>query len=300
MKKFAVVGIGRNCIDHLAVLESMPRVDTKVPMLDYRLVAGGQSSTAMVALARLGLKVACVGVVGDDSSGRLVIEELEKEGVDTSNVVVEKGMPTPLALILVDKNTGRRTIAYLDSAKGRLERRRVNVEEIFSARCLLIDPYGTQLGLEISREARERGIIVVYDAEHMVEGFQKMISSSDYVVGSADVIETIGAGDAREALEKLFSSGPRAAVITLGEGGCVALSSEGFISRPAFKIEVLDTTAAGDAFHAGFAYGLLQNWELKKILEFSNAMGALVCRGLGGRESLPTLKEVKKFLSRPG
>lgn len=298
MNKFAAVGIGRNCVDHLAVVKSMPRVDAKVPMLDYRLAAGGQSSTAMVALSRLGLRVACAGVVGDDWAGRYLIGELEKEGVDASNVVIEKGMTTPVALILVDEKSGRRTIAYLDSAKGRLELGRLNREKILSADCLLIDPYGTRLGLEISREAKEKGIIIIYDAEHSVDGFREMISSSDYVVGSTDVIETLGARDPNEALEKLLARGPRAAVITMGQEGCVALSSRGFISRPAFEIEAVDTTAAGDAFHAGFAYGVLRNWPLEETLRFASALGALVCRGLGGRETLPDLSEVQDFLSR--
>ena len=293
---FDVIGIGRSCMDHLALLEAMPRIDSKVPMVRYRMVGGGQTATAMVALSRLGLKVAYIGKVGDDAGGRLVVDGLEKEGVDTSGVILERGVPTPIALIFVDGETGRRTIAYLDSMNDGLTLDRVDVEKILSARCLLIDPQETLLGVQISGEAKRRGVTLIYDAEHMVEGFREMLSCCDYVIGSEDVIEVVGGNCPEEALEKLFSLGQKAAVITLGERGCVAVSSEGLIRKPAFSLDVVDTTAAGDAFHAGFAYSVLKEWDIEKTLEFSNAMGALACRGLGGRESLPTIEEVMELL----
>lgn len=298
---YDVIGIGRSCIDHLALLESMPPVDGKVPMVRYRTVGGGQTATAMVALSRLGLNVAYFGRVGDDGRGRRVLEELEGEGVDTSGVFIEEGGSTPVALIFVDGGTGTRTIAFLDSMSAGLPPDRVDVEALLSARCLLIDPQETLLGVRIAGEARRRGIRIIYDAEHMVAGFREMLSCCDYVVGSEDVAGVLGAKSPEEALEELFSYGPRAAAITLGERGSVCLSSDGLLRTPAFKVEVTDTTAAGDAFHAGFAYSVLKGWELERTLEFSNALGALACRGLGGRESLPALDEVMELVGRrPG
>jgi len=293
---FDVIGIGRSCMDHLALLEAMPRIDSKVPMVRYRMVGGGQTATAMVALSRLGLKTAYIGKVGDDAGGRQVVDGLEKEGVDTSGVVIEKGVATPVALIFVDGETGRRTIAYLDSMNDGLTVDMVDVEKILSARCLLIDPQETLLGVQISGEAKRRGVTLIYDAEHKVEGFREMLSCCDYVIGSEDVVGVMEAGGPGEALEQIFSCGPKAAVITLGERGCVAVSSEGFIRKPAFSVDVVDTTAAGDAFHAGFSYSVLKGWDIEKTLEFSNAMGALACRGLGGRESLPAIEEVMELL----
>ncbi len=293
---FDVIGIGRSCIDYLAVVESLPPRDSKVPVLDYRREEGGQSSTAMVALARLGLKAAYAGVVGDDPEGRLLIEGLEKEGVDTSNVLVAEGERTPVALILVEAGKGTRTIAYLDSPEGDLSGSGVDRTKLLDTKCLMIDPYGTKVGVEIAGEAKKKGVTVIYDAEHPVEGFSEMVAASDYVVGSEAVIKTIGSKTPEEALKKLLSLGPKAAVITLGEEGCLALTVDGPVRKPAFQVKVVDTTAAGDAFHAGFAYGLLQGWELDKILDFASALGGLVCRGLGGRQTLPSLEEALQFL----
>lgn len=295
-KKFDVVGIGRNCVDHLAVLSSFPSPDAKLPMKEYRVVGGGQATTALAALARLGLNTAYVGVVGDDAGGWLVLEGLRTEGVDVSSVVIDKNAETPVALIFVDEAAGTRTIAYQPTSPGRLSPSAVDMDLILSARCLMVDPHETLFGLEISKEARERGIPLIYDAEHLTDGFYEMLSVCDYVVGSSEVIRTLGLSTPEEALKKLLSYGPQASVITLGPAGSTALTQNGFYRRPAYPVRVIDTTAAGDAFHAGFAYGILRGWSMDKILDFSNAMGALVCRGLGGRETLPSLGEVREFL----
>jgi sulfofructose kinase len=295
-KKFDVVGIGRNCVDYLAVLPTLPEPDSKVPMKELRMVGGGQATTALVALSRLGLKTAYVGVVGDDPGGCLVLDGLQREGVDFSNVVVAGDISTPVALIFVDESASTRTIAYQPTSPGRLKPSMIDMDRILSARCLMIDPHETLFGLEISPAAKGRGIPIIYDAEHLTDGFYEMLGVADYIVGSEDVIRIMGSGSPEEALEKLLSYGARAAVITLGSRGSVALTEDGFIRGAAYRIEVVDTTAAGDAFHAGFTYGVLQGWGMEEILGFSNAMGAMVCRGLGGRETLPSLEEVRWFM----
>jgi len=260
------------------------------------MVGGGQATTALVALSRLGLKTAYMGVVGDDPAGRLVLDGLRREGVDLTNVVVDGDLPTPVALIFVDEASGTRTIAYQPTSPDRLKHAAINIEIVLSARCLMIDPHETLFGLELAPLAKARGIPIIYDAEHLAEGFYEMLAAADYIIGSEDVIQTLEAVTPEEALKRLLSFGARAAVITLGAKGSIALTANGLIRCPAYRIEVVDTTAAGDAFHAGFAYGILKGWELKKILTFSNAMGALVCRALGGRESLPSLEEIHEFL----
>lgn len=295
-ESFDVVGIGRNCVDYLALVPCLPPPDAKVPMKEYRVVGGGQATTAMAALSRLGLKTAYVGVVGDDPGGKLVLSGLEEYGVDVSSVVVEKGGETPAALVFVDQAAQTRTIAYQPTAPGRLSLSSVDPEFILSGRCLLVDPHETLFGLEMAGEAKKRGIPVIYDAEHMSEGFTEMLSAADYVVGSEDVVETLNASGVEEALKIIFAAGPQAAVITLGSEGAIALTPEGLFRRPAFRVPVVDTTAAGDAFHAGFTYSILRGWDMNRTLDFANALGALVCRGLGGRETLPTLSETLELM----
>lgn len=141
-----------------------------------------------------------------------------------------------------------------------------------STRCLLIDPHEPLFGLEIASEAKARDIPIIFDVEHHTPGLYEMIGVSDYVIGAEEAIRTLGVNTPEEALKKAVSFGPRAAVITPGAKGSIAMADKKIIRHSAFQVEVIGTTAAGDAFHAGFAYGLLQNWDLMDILNFSNAM----------------------------
>ena len=294
--RFDVVGIGRNCVDYLALLSRLPPRDSKVPMEEFLITGGGQATTALAALSRLGVRTAYLGVFGGDRNGRMIREELEAAGVDISGAVVAPDLSTPAALILVDRETAGRTIAYQSTPPGRLRPEDVDIEIILSSRCLLIDPHATLFGLSIAARVREEGIPIIYDAEHSTEGLEEMLAAADYIVASRDIVENLGLNSVMEALDYLWSFSPRAAVITLGKEGALARDSAGILRKPAFTVTVVDTTAAGDAFHAGFAYGVLKNWDLGRILEFSNAVGALVCRGLGGRQTLPTLSEVETLL----
>ncbi|MCZ6679310.1 MAG: PfkB family carbohydrate kinase [Candidatus Poribacteria bacterium] len=98
-------------------------------------------------------------------------------------------------------------------------------------------------------------------------------------------------------LQRLCEFGAKIAVVTLGERGCVAKWEKGIFAFPAFPVNVIDTTGAGDAFHGGFIYGLLQDWPVEQTIRFASAVAALNCCNLGGRSGLPTVEEVDRFLA---
>jgi ribokinase len=105
-----------------------------------------------------------------------------------------------------------------------------------------------------------------------------------------------GHSDLRQASEALLDEGPRLVVTTLSERGCFVANREEAFHAPGIKVPVVDTTGAGDAFHGGFLYGLLQGWDLARTARFANVVGALTCRALGGRTSIPTLSELEQYL----
>jgi len=296
---FDVIGIGRNCVDYLSLVDGLPREDTKVPVLEHLVEGGGQASTALAALARLGLKTAFAGLVGDDEPGRWSLRALEREGVDVSLVRVVPGFPTPAAQILVNTRTGSRTIAYLDSLAGRLSPDLFSREDLLSCRLLLIDPFGAPVGAALAREAFSRGIPVIFDAERSGPFVEAMLDSCSHAVAAAEIVSALGVGSPDEALSELYHRGDKtAAVITMGEGGSIGLGPEGFFRQAAFPVKVVDTTAAGDAYHAGFVYGVLRGWGLPRAMACGSALGALVCRGLGGRSPLPRREEVAELLGK--
>ncbi len=296
---FDVIGIGRNCVDYLSLVDGLPREDTKVPVLEHLVEGGGQASTALAALARLGLKTAFAGLIGDDDPGRWSLCALEREGVDVSLVRVVPGLPTPAAQILVNTRTGSRTIAYLDSLAGCLSPDLFSREDLLSCRLLLIDPFGASVGAALAPEALSRGIPVIFDAERSGPFVEEMLDSCSHAVAAAEIVSALGAGSPDEALSELYRRGDKtAAVITLGKEGSIGLGPEGFFRQAAFPVEVVDTTAAGDAYHAGFAYGVLRGWSLPRAMACGSALGAQVCRGLGGRSPLPRREEVAALLGK--
>jgi len=100
----------------------------------------------------------------------------------------------------------------------------------------------------------------------------------------------------RAALEKMMGYGPEAAVVTLGERGCVALSDGEFIEEKGFEVDSVDTTGAGDVFHGAFLYAVLREWDIRRCCVFANAVAAMKCRRLGGRTGIPALAEALEFL----
>ncbi|HOO77124.1 MAG TPA: PfkB family carbohydrate kinase [bacterium] len=298
---FDAVGIGRCCLDYLALVDGFPAENSKVRALRHAVEGGGQSSTAMAALSRLGLAAAFVGVVGDDPEGVLVLDGLAAAGVDVSRVRVAPGIRTPVAQIVINTRRRSRTIVYSDSAPHLLDALPCPLDLLAGAGCLMVDPFGTGLGLRTAPGARAAGVPVVYDLEHTAEGVGGMIAASDYVIGSRDSLALLGLDRPEAALRELMRRGcRRAAVVTLGEEGSVGTDGASVRRQRAFPVDAVDTTAAGDAYHAGFAYGVVRGWDLPECMEFAAAVGALVCREVGGRKSLPTLAEVERLLAGSG
>lgn len=291
--------MGLNSVDFLCVLSHFPRPNTKTAMTSLLRQGGGQAATAMVACARLGLRAAYVGAVGDDAIGDLSVESLRAEGVNVDGVAVKPGARSQCAVILVDARSGERTIVW--DRQARLEEGDLRKEWLTGCRCLLVDGHSIPAEARAARWAREAGIPVVVDAERIFPGTEELLGLSDFVIGSQDFpARMTGRTDPREALEALRGMCPGVVGMTLGEKGAVAFDGERFVESAGFEVPAADTTGAGDVFHAGFCYGVLRGWPLRTVLDFSNAFAAMSCRSLGGRTGIPRLSEVEAFLQERG
>jgi sugar/nucleoside kinase (ribokinase family) len=295
-----VVGVGLNAVDFLCVVPHLPAFDTKLRMSRFRLAGGGQVATALVALARWGLRCAYVGKVGEDELGQFTISELEREGVDTRFVKVARGSSSQCAAILIDESSGERTIVWHRPAETELRPDEVPLQLISSARALLIDGHEAAAALAAARAAREVGRAVILDAEEVSPLTAELLGLTDHCIGTADFVRAFsGKVDLRDGLGAVRGSGPSVAGATLGRAGCAALDEAGLVASAGFKVPVADTTGCGDVFHAGYLYGLLAGWSLEERLAFANAAAALKCRALGGRAGIPTLEELEAFLADP-
>ena len=298
MKNFDVVGVGLSAIDFLGIVDEYPPpADQKICMSQFTRQGGGVVATALVALARLGATTAFVGKVGDDEFGRLMRNQLEEEGVDVTQMIMEPGASSAPAFIVVDKGTGRRTIFWSESTVTPLHASEIDQDFITSARILHLDGLQMEAGLAAARWAKEAGMTIVLDGDTIRPGIEELIGLTGTLIASQSfATQFAGTSHLEAAINKMRSMGPELVGITLGADGCMLSQGNDLIRKPGYSVDVVDTTGAGDVFHGAFIYGMLQGWSLERTAEFANAVAAMKCRKLGGRAGIPTLDETMAFL----
>ena len=303
-REFDCVGFGLNAVDHLVVVPKYPEFDTKTRLLEHVQSAGGQTASALVALRRLGARTAYAGRFGSDAEGRLGLESLKAEGVDVRFAEVVEGARTQIAFILIDARSGERTIVW-----DRDERLAYAAGEAPAGfgplgRVLHLDAHDPSACVRVAREARAAGAVVSADIDNIYEGLPGLLPLIDVLITSKEFPRRLtGMADARAGLVEVKARYGCALVgMTLGERGAVLYHEGRFVETAAFPVPggCRDTTGAGDAFHAGFIYGMLQGEELEGCLTLGCAVAALKCRALGARQALPTAHELHNFLSLEG
>jgi len=295
-----LTGIGLNATDTLIVVPHFPAYAGKVPFTAEMLSPGGQVASAMVAAARLGLRVKYIGTVGDDERGRVQLASLRETGIDLSDVEVRAGCPNQTAYIVIDQSTGERTVLWSRPECLRLLPESITPEKIAGSRMLHIDAHDTPAVGKAARIARSLGIPVTVDVDTIYHGFDQVLSSIDYLVASSEFPgQWTSERDPFRALEQIQNEyGMRVAAMTLGAHGALARADGRFYYSPAFVVNCLDTTGAGDIFHGAFCYAVLQGMALGESLEFSNAMAALNCTRVGARGGIATAAEARALMAR--
>jgi sugar/nucleoside kinase (ribokinase family) len=274
-----------------------PRFDTKTEIIHYEKFPGGQVATTVVFLSRLGRKVKYIGKVGSDDLGRLSIQSLRSEDVDTSSVLVEEGAKNQYAFIIIDQRSGERTILWARDRRLNFHNSELTREKVCSGRLLYLDGQDYDTALQAATWAQEENIPVIIDLDKLAPDGVELISKVDFFICSENVPgEITGIDDLEDALWKMkdFCSGFLA--VTIGDRGAMAIVGNECLRFPAYDVHAVDTTGAGDIFHGGFAYGLLQNWPLEKIMSFANASAGLNCTKLGARAALPGLPDILELL----
>jgi sugar/nucleoside kinase (ribokinase family) len=298
-KPYDAVALGLNAVDHLIVVPHYPAFNSKVHYLSHRLAPGGQAATAMVALARLGLRARYIGKIGGDEMGRFQIESLDSDGVASSGVMVVAEAETQTAFIIIDRASGERTILWHRDDRLTIGEDEVDREAVTSGRVLHLDGHDVSAAIRAAGYAREAGIPTVLDIDNIYPGTDRLLPLIDFIISSSSFPERLtGEPDLRAALKRLAgATGSIFVAATLGSEGVLVYFQGRYIHSPAFSVECRDTTGAGDAFHGGFIYGLLAGYGVEETLRFANAVAGLKCRALGARTALPSMLEVKTLLA---
>jgi sulfofructose kinase len=297
---FDVVGVGLNATDTLIVIPHFPAYGGKVPFHEEILSPGGQVASAMVTCARLGLRSKYIGTIGDDERGRVQMQSLEGSGVNLDHVQLRTGCPNQSAYILIDQSTGERTVFWNRPDCLALSPEDITDDQIACARMLHIDGHDTAAVGHAAQIARTHGIPVTVDVDTIYAGFDKVLPYIDYLIASSEFpsrwTKIEDPFQALSALQKEY--GMKVAAMTLGAHGSLALIDGEFVYSPAYVVNCVDTTGAGDVFHGAFCYAVLQDMPTAEALDFSNAMAALNCTAIGARGGIKTEREVRQLMAR--
>ena len=300
MPEFDVVGVGLNATDTLLMVPHFPAYAGKVPYDSEVMSPGGQVASAMVTCARLGLRAKYIGTVGDDERGRIQMESLRSSGVNLDHVQLRRGCPNQSAYIIVDRSTGERTVLWRRDDCLRIDPAEIAEDQITCARLLHIDGHDTPAVAHAAAIARRHGIPVTVDVDTIYHGFDRVLPNVDYLVASSEFPSNwTGNRDPFEAIESLQNEyGMKVAAMTLGAHGSLARVNGEFIYAPAYVVNCIDTTGAGDVFHGAFCYAVLQGMTMPAALDFSNAMAALNCTAMGARGGIRSLEEIRLLMAR--
>ena len=304
MPKITVIGSLN--IDLVVQVPRMPAPGETIAGHGFHIIPGGKGANQAVAAAKLGAQVTMVGRVGNDGFGQMQRRGMEALGIRTEFLITDEEEPTGTALIMVDAQ-GQNSIVVVSGANGRLtpadvEAARPAIGASDAVLLQLENPISTvQHAAEV---ARELGVPVVLNPAPAPRQqlSRQLLRNVDYLIPNEFEatalagIQVTSQDSAKRAAAYLRAQGVETVILTLGAQGALAISPQGTIYAPAFSVQAVDTTAAGDAFVAAFGVALCEGQPLPDALRFANAAGALTVTRLGAQPSLPSREEVEAFL----
>lgn len=294
----SITGLGYCGMDYLCRVPHVP-VDDKVEIIESLTQGGGPSATAIVAAARLGAQAAFCGAVGDDDRGARIISGLSAEGVDTSRIKVRHGAESPAAFCWIEQRTGKRSIAWSRGTARALSPREVDRDLIRNSKVLHLDGHQTLAAIAAAKAARKQGVAVSIDAGTLVPGIDTLLGLSDMVIASEKFAgRYTGESRMAAAVKKLFAGNCRFAAVTLGRAGAIGFDGHTLLRCPSFKVDVVDTTGAGDVYHGAFIFDYARGKTWAECMRFAAAVAALKCTQFGGRTGIPDLKTTETFLRK--
>jgi fructokinase len=298
-------------VDFFAIVPRLLGPEEKINADRLEIHAGGVTANNLTQVARLGAGTGWLGLIGDDDNGRIIQKAFSDDGMDLSGIEIVKGALSSLTWIPVDA-AGERCIYMFPNITGKISAYQVHhrfAQHIKRAKHFHTE--ASQLPLEPVHEAmkvaKAAGVRVIFDLDVSPSFFQQsnLGKQEDLAASLRDVDvlkpckaaarELTGEADYDRIAGKLLGLGPKFVAITMGADGCIIASKDKSVHVPAFKVEVVDTTGAGDAFMGGLSYALLQGWQHEQVGTFANACAALCCTKVGAR-AMSKLKEVVSLI----
>nr|QNT35516.1 ADP-dependent ribose-1-phosphate kinase [uncultured Methanosarcinales archaeon] len=291
-----IIGIGALNIDKLYLVERIGAAGDEIGIDSVSEQPGGSAANTIAALARLGINTGFIGRVGDDADGAYLCSVMAKEGVDIQGIEVARGR-TGSAIVLVDPG-GERSMYVHPGVNDALSLTPENISYVKSAKYLHLSSFVGETVIDVQREILNRSKAEISFAPGMLyarrglDALRGIISKTWVVFLNRDEIEMLTGSGYRMGAGELNEVGAEIVVVTLGGGGCYIRTSDAEVSIPGFSARAVDTTGAGDAFCAGFLYGMLVDEPLGVCGRLGNFVAAKCIEAVGAREGLPRAFEI--------
>jgi ribokinase len=302
MGNVQIVGLGMAALDIILRSRDMPTWEKGVRMSAIAIEGGGPVATAMVAVSRLGVSGGFIGTIGNDRLGTVKKQTLVEHGLDVSHLVTRPAPEDQTVIVQVHQDTGERVFSGLgEVVRVPLTAAEIDRDYITSAQYLHLDGWHPDAALQAARWMHEAGKTVMLDGSStqgpIPSTMRALVIESDIVIcGSGFGQALTGFEDVWDIGKAIVELGPRIAVQTEGKSGSYTVTREERFHVPAFDVDVVDTTGAGDVFHGAYLVGLLQGWDLRTVTAFSTAVSAIKCTQLSGRRGIPTFDQTISFL----
>jgi len=307
-----VIALGEILVEIMRTKKDVPHTQVGEYSGPY---PSGAPAIFIDAVARLSVKCGFIGVVGDDDFGRLLIDRLKDDGVETGYIKVKSGFTTGTTFVMYYSSGSRKFIFHLrHAAAGQLSP--ADLDPSYVSKVKLVHVMGSSLAVsessrdacyEVVRIVKKAGGIVTFDPNLRpellsVEEIRKLCAPimrvCDVVLPSGTEAEALtGHKEPVESAKALLNFGPKIAVIKLGDKGAIVATKDEIIREPAFDVVELDPTGAGDIYDGAFIVGMLEGWPLKRTAKFASAAGAIKVTKFGPMEGPESRREVEEFAS---
>lgn len=293
-----VIGIGATSVDYVYRLPILPEADgpqAKIRISSHRVSCGGQTATALATCAALGLRAKFAGVLGSDENGARIRAELVRRGIDVTDAVVHQGL-NQFAAILVDERTGERIVLWSRDEGLALRPDELAAPMLASAHIVHVDDVDQEGAIRAAERARASGAIVTSDIDRVTDRTEELVRAVTIPILAEHVPPAItGEPDMERALRKLRPPQATFVCVTLGRSGAMILDGDRLYHEPAFHVDAVDTTGAGDVFRGALMHGLLRGEPPQQLLRFANAAAAVSCTRAGAMDAVPALDDVQRM-----
>lgn len=290
-------------------IEKVPEPGELMSTEEIFLFGGGHAHNTSISLARLGARAGVIGKVGRDTFGDFLKEDLEKEGVDISKISVSDRFETSKTIIILTPTEDRRFI-YTPGANADFSIDDIDFDYVSQAKVLYLGGYGVLSKLNedslvrLFKFAKEQNLVTVLDVIiphteiNWINKCKQVLKFTDFFLPNTDEARIItGQIDpGKQAEEILKYNSEMTVVITMGKEGLLVRTKDKVVQASAYKIKTIDPSGGGDAFTAGFIFGVMNDWELEKTVKFASAMGASAGRKMGCTPGVFTREEACEFI----